>query len=235
MSGFEWWWLIPLFFVELLVSLFPDSLGRRDFGGWSPLTYLVFFVIGYFLATDDRYRNAIEDVRFISLTTSLLSLSAAYFLLSEMGFSGIHPLYLLLRATIAWSCLLTFLGFASHHMNFSNHFQNYANKAVLPFYIMHQTIIVVIGYFIVDWNLAVFPKYLFMMATSLIIIMVLYEFLVRRVNFLRLLFGMKGKSQLHFQMPYLADTSGHEHSGCSANTPVKKLGQSGLEIRSKFV
>jgi peptidoglycan/LPS O-acetylase OafA/YrhL len=185
--------IIPLFLMEFLVSLSPETVGRRDFGGWSPLTYLVFFVIGYLLATDERYRPAIEKVRFISLTSSLLTVIAAYVLLAEMNLPGTNPLYLLVRATNSWSWLLTFMGFASHHLNFSNRFLKYANEAVLPFYILHQTIIVVIGYFIMDWNLAVFPKYMFLAATSFTVIMIFYEFVVKRVNVLRYLFGMKQK------------------------------------------
>jgi glucan biosynthesis protein C len=108
-----------------------------------------------------------------------------------LGISGLNPLYLLVRATISWSCLLTFLGFASHHLNFRSRFQNYANKVVLPFYILHQTVIVVIGFFILDWNLSVFPKYLILMAASFIFIIAIYEIFIKRLNFMRLLFGMK--------------------------------------------
>jgi len=184
--------IIPLFLMEFLVSFSMDTVGRRDFGGWSLLTYLVFFTIGYLLVTDERYRPAIEKVRFISLTLSLLTVFAAYILLAEMDLPGTNPVYLVVRATNAWSWLLTFMGFASRHLNFSNKFLKYANEAVLPFYILHQTVIVSIGYFIRDWQWAVFPKYLFLASTSFIVIMVLYEFVVRRVNILRYLFGMKG-------------------------------------------
>ena len=183
--------IIPLFLMEFLVSLSRETVGRRDFGGWSPLTYLVFFVIGYLLATDERYRPAIERVRFISLTSSLLTIIAAFILLVEMKLPDTNPLYLLVRATNAWSWLLTFMGFARHHLNFKNRFLKYANEAVLPFYILHQTVIVVIGYFIKDWTVAVFPKYLFLATTSFILIMALYEFAVKRINFMRYLFGMK--------------------------------------------
>ena len=180
--------------MELLVGLSPTTIGRRDFGGWSPLTYLVFFLIGYLLATDDRYRPAIERVRFISLTLSVLTVISAYILLAEMEVSGTNTIYLLVRAAFSWSWLLTFLGFASRHLNFSNRFLKYANNAVLPFYILHQTVIVSVGFLIKDWQWVVFPKYLFMAATSFIIIMVLYEFVIRRVNVLRVLFGMKGNN-----------------------------------------
>jgi len=62
----------------------------------------------------------------------------------------------------------------------------------MPFYIMHQRVIVCIGYFIKDWQWAVFPKYLLLASTSFIINVVLYEFAVKQVNYLRYHFGMKG-------------------------------------------
>jgi len=184
--------IIPLFVMEYLVGLSPTTVGRRDAGGWSLLTYLVFFLIGYLLATDDRYRPAIEKVRYLSLFLSLVTVVAAYILLAEMGVSGTNTIYLLVRAAFSWSWLLTFFGFASRYLNFSNRFLKYANTAVLPFYILHQTVIVSIGFLIKDWQWAVFPKYLFLVTTSFMTIMFLYEFIVRRVNILRILFGMKG-------------------------------------------
>jgi hypothetical protein len=52
----------------------------------------------------------------------------------------------------------------------------YANEAVLPFYIMHQTVIILIGYYVRDWLLAVLPKYLLLAASSFMIIVV-YEWI----------------------------------------------------------
>ena len=182
---------IPIMLMEFIVGLSPETIGRRDFGGWSPLTYLVIFLLGYILATDKRYRPAIERVRFFSLTLSLLLLAIGYGL--EMADISISSYYLApFRGLNTWAWLLTFLGFAIHHLNFNNSFLKYANEAVLPFYILHQTVIVLVGFIIREWDLAIFPKYLFLAAVSFTIIMLLYEFIVRRVNLLRFLFGMRG-------------------------------------------
>ena len=182
---------IPIMLMELIVGLSPDTIGRRDFGGWSPLTYLVIFFLGYILATDERYRPAIERTRFFSLTLSLLLLAIGYSL--EMADISVYSYYLApWRGLNTWAWLLTFLGFAAHHLNFSNRFLKYANEAVLPFYILHQTVIVTVGYLIRDWQLAVFPKYLFLAFVSFVIIMALYEFVVKRIGILRYAFGMKG-------------------------------------------
>jgi len=182
---------IPIMLMEFIVGLSPETIGRRDFGGWSPLTYLVIFFLGFILATDKRYRPAIERTRFFSLTLSLLLLAVGYSL--EMADISIYSYYLApFRGLNTWAWLMTFMGFAIHHLNFNNGFLTYANEAVLPFYILHQTVIVTVGYFIKDWRLAVFPKYLFLATVSFIIIMILYEFVVMRLSALRFLFGMKG-------------------------------------------
>ena len=53
---------------------------------------------------------------------------------SSMGFA-------LVRGVLCWSCLIAICGFASRRLRFSNRFLKYANDAVLPFYILHQTVI----------------------------------------------------------------------------------------------
>ena len=59
------------------------------------------------------------------------------------------------------------------------------------FYIFHQTIIVTIGFYLIDWDIAVLLKYAVLSTTSFCVIMVLYEIFVRRINILRYLFGLK--------------------------------------------
>ena len=72
----------------------------------------------------------------------------------------------------------------------------YANEAVLPFYILHQTVLLRIGYFVVQWDIPDLLKFLIISSSSFATIVVLYEYLVRRVNILRFLFGMKPKTEL---------------------------------------
>jgi surface polysaccharide O-acyltransferase-like enzyme len=182
---------IPISLIELLVNLSPDIIGRRDFGGWSVSSYYVIFLIGYLLATDERYLPAIKRLRFFSLTFGLLATVLGYFLDAELGMSTQAPLFSILRGFNTWCWLLAFLGLAAQYLDFNNNFLKYANEAVLPFYILHQSVIVIIGFFIVDWSIAPFPKYLFLASASFVVIMTLYELLMKRIPLLRYLFGMK--------------------------------------------
>jgi hypothetical protein len=82
------------------------------------------------------------------------------------------------------------LGFGSLFLNFGNKFLRYTNEAVLPFYILHQTIILIIGFYVVQWDMGVAVKYGVITSISFIAIMAIYELLTRRVNVLRFMFGM---------------------------------------------
>ena len=96
-----------------------------------------------------------------------------------------------LRGLSAWCCILAALGLGMHYLNFSTPFLRHANEAVLPFYILHQTVILCVGYFVVQWLIPDLFKWIIILVTSLAIIMAIYEFLIRPFNVMRFLFGLK--------------------------------------------
>jgi peptidoglycan/LPS O-acetylase OafA/YrhL len=65
---------------------------------------------------------------------------------------------------------------------------------VLPFYILHQMVIVIVAYFVVQTGLAIPLKYGITAVISFAVIVALYELLVRRIGVLRFLFGMRKKA-----------------------------------------
>lgn len=96
-----------------------------------------------------------------------------------------------LRGILCWSCLVAFFGFASRRLRFSNSFLKYANEAVLPFYILHQVVILCVGFYVLRLHTHLWLEYLIIVACSFAVIMAIYELFIRRVNILRILFGMK--------------------------------------------
>ena len=67
----------------------------------------------------------------------------------------------------------------------------YANQAVLPFYVLHEPVIVAAAWVLVRWHAPVPAKYLALVLMSLAATLGLYEAGVRRYRLTRLLFGMK--------------------------------------------
>ena len=67
----------------------------------------------------------------------------------------------------------------------------YLSEAFLPFYILHQTVIFVIGFYVVQWDMPALLKFLLISFSSLAVTLLLYEFAVRRTKLSRWLFGMR--------------------------------------------
>jgi hypothetical protein len=102
-------------------------------------------------------------------------------------------LYFLLDAIQIWSIIISIIGFAKKYLNNSSNILQYLNKAVFPFFIIHQTIIVALGYWIVQLNVSILSKYLLLSICSSMLIFGIYEFIIRRTKLTRLLYGMKNK------------------------------------------
>jgi len=180
---------LPIFFMELFVNQQPDGIGRRDFGGWRALTYLIFFFLGYLIASNLQFRVSIERHRKIALLLGVLMTVSGFFLPEEYSYNFFESL----RAFNSWFWLVAILGFGSKYLNFNNGLLKYSNEAVLPFYILHQTIIVILGFYIASWDVGVIMKYLILSTVSFALIIALYDLLIKRVQILRFLFGMKTK------------------------------------------
>jgi hypothetical protein len=168
-----------------------ESFGRRDFGGWSLLPYFAIFVVGFLLAGGEEMAQVLERHRFAGLVVALLTFVAAYTAVKQHGLPESGIAFAALRGLFCWAFLIAFCGFASRYLRFSNGFLKYANEGVLPFYILHQTVILTVGYYVLRLDTRLWIEYLIIATTSFVVIMALYELLIRRINLLRFLFGLK--------------------------------------------
>jgi glucan biosynthesis protein C len=62
---------------------------------------------------------------------------------------------------------------------------------VLPFYVLHETVIVVIAYSVLAWPIGTGAQYLLISLTSLAATLLVYDLGVRRTRITRFLFGLK--------------------------------------------
>ncbi len=189
--------LLPAPLIIFEAGLDPEGLGLRAFGGWSLWIYLSWLIVGYGLAAESRFQQAIRQHFFaaigLAVLTLALRLSLYYSDISAPYGSVNYTLLMSLRIFNSWFWLLAILGLGQRYFTFKNKFLSYTSEASLPFYILHQSVIVVIGFFMRDWALGVLPKYAILAVVSFMIIMALYELLIRRSNVLRFLFGLRAR------------------------------------------
>jgi len=179
--------IIPALIVELLNPL--SILG--SFGGYNLFSLLIFYIIGFLLASDKQFKESIENHKLIALIVGIISTLLLPIVL--LLFYNL-VLFWILGLTYMWSWLIVILGLASKHLNFNHKSRRFLNEIVMPFYILHQTIIVIIGFFVVQTNLIIILKYLIISIVSFAIIISLV-LIIRKVNILRFLFGMSLKKK----------------------------------------
>lgn len=103
--------------------------------------------------------------------------------------------YMSLYPITAWSWIFTAIGHGKKYLNKKHRIQNYINEAVYPFYILHQTIIVIVVYYVVQSPDSVYSKFIFTFITSFALIMGIYHLLIKPYAVTRFLFGMKPKKK----------------------------------------
>lgn len=192
--------VIPLSFI--LISLrFLFSGGRT----WADFVwYAAFFVIGYILVADKRFTTRMQRAGWFCLPVWLVGFFGVVTVFALVldydptpggnePFSLLYIGYQIVWSVVCWSAVVFVLSMGAKYLNVNNTVLSYANEAVLPFYLLHQTVILGVGWFVVPWDMGSLPKFLIITVVSFALIMALYELLIRRFNGMRFVFGMRPK------------------------------------------
>jgi membrane-bound acyltransferase YfiQ involved in biofilm formation len=194
------WFVLPAALIQAsLRARYPEHQNWSDFFVW-----LVYFVYGFLFLSDQRFMETLERHRWIALGVGLVSFIAMIALLLLGGYAGpweLNPvfspsyaLYQLLRSLNTWAWVVFFLGIGTRRFNFYHPLLKYSAEAILPFYILHHVAVIVIAYALLPWRPPLLKKFLALSTISMLVTLGVYEFLVRRSNPLRILFGMRPKA-----------------------------------------
>ena len=192
---------IPL--ALILICFRSLFIGGRT---WADLLwYATFFVFGYIMVADKRFTESIKRSGWVGLTLWLVGffgvLSIIVLVLEydpmpgNEPFSLIYVFYQIVYSIASWSAVVFILSLGAKYLNFNNKVLAYANEAVLPFYLLHQTVILCVGWFVIPLEMGILPKYLIIFVVSFALIMGIYELFIRRFNIVRFFFGMRPKKK----------------------------------------
>ena len=193
-----------LFFIPIIIVLISlESLFAGQINWASFVYYAVFFLIGYIIPADNRFTDSFKRTGWVCLALGIAGWGIAGLFLSVLGydytgresFTLMFVLFQIVIGIANWSWVVFILSLGVKYLNFNNKVVTYGNDAVLPFYILHQTIILIIGWFVITWDIGILPKYLIIIVVSFPLIMALYELLIRRINIVRFFFGMRLKKK----------------------------------------
>lgn len=190
-------WLVASFVIMLAEGL--PGLAGKNFA-----YYLVFFVLGYLAMCSDQFMNAAERWRWPALVTGIaatawwVTTGAWRDALADPSVALAGVVYVGMMAR--WLVIIGLLGLARRLLNRPSLTLGYLAEGSYPVYILHQTVIVALAFYVVDFDVAWPVQWTLLLLSSVVITFLCFE-AVRRVSWLRVVFGMRRRPPALRQVP----------------------------------
>lgn len=156
-----------------------------NFGGYSIGKNLALYLIGYYVLSNDNVMEKLEKCKklllFLFVTTTTISVTM-YYTTSYYGDLWVN--------FVGWISILILLILGRKYFNKRTGFTTYFNQASYPIYILHQSILVVLAYYISQINENFLVQLMGIMFGSFLLTMAGYH-LIRRIPFIRKIVGIK--------------------------------------------
>ena len=91
----------------------------------------------------------------------------------------------------AWACILAAFGLVRRFANKPGRALSYMTEAIFPWYILHQTFIVMFGFWFTRQGLSPVLEFSLVTVSTFASCLMAHEYIIRRSSFLRPLFGLK--------------------------------------------
>jgi len=182
---------LPLGINEaLLKPIFPETHNLiRDWYVFNH--YLLLTIYGFVLASMPGAWDWFARVRHRSLALGLTVLLGGLTLIEIGVIDRDTPTDSVFANIFTWAWLLVFLGYGRQHLSFENRFLAWARDASYPVYILHQTVIIMIAFTVIQQPWGPWIKYWVVLGATLISCVLLYEYFLRRFAITRAMFGIK--------------------------------------------
>ena len=166
---------------------------------WSAhLDYFGAFLFGVLLRRSHALRANVA--RWWKVAAVLAVLGWVYLAWAELPLSGdvgasyvLSLLYRVARSTEAWGAIVALVGLAETHWNRDSRWRPMLAEAVFPFYIIHQTVIIVVGYWLLMTPTTAYERFLILVAATVAGNWAFY-LIGRRIELLRPLIGLRRRT-----------------------------------------
>lgn len=159
--------------------------------------YFTLFLYGYWIGTETGFWESVKAWRWSYLGVAVTVGAALLWFwnlrspLPEWQLEGVRAL----EQIYAWCVLLAATGWAFYLLNRPFRWLAYANEAVYPWYVLHQTVTIIAGYHFAKYSLGPVLEPALVVTATVLGCLLLHEFLIRRLGVLRPLFGLKPRDR----------------------------------------
>jgi glucan biosynthesis protein C len=190
-------WLIM---ATLRITLFPIFGESHDFreDWYLHILYFSVFVFGFAVAKYEAFFERCVKLRWVALGLAVASWAAliTYFsLASETPPDWLRNTFRAVRELDAWCAIIAAIGFAHHHLRDADGpVRRLLTHAIFPFYLVHQTIIVMAGFYLDDLRMPLWIEAPALIAITAAGCWLFFE-LGRRIPWLRVWIGLPSKTK----------------------------------------
>ena len=193
-----WLLIVPLAVcLALRVALYPElGFTLKFYNDWyaHAVAFGMFF-LGFLIAKSDRVWDDMVRLRWPALGMAAIAfVFYAFMALENRGVSesieSANPAMHLVYSIEQWSAVVALLGFGRLHLRRDNKLLRYLNGGVFTYYIVHQAALLLCLYWLAPFALHPALEASLIVGVTLGVCFLSYE-LVRRVGWLRLLFGQR--------------------------------------------
>jgi glucan biosynthesis protein C len=197
--------LAPAVFILLtqilLRPFFPEEThDLKDLGYF--VYYFCFFLFGMICYSSPAVWQCIGESRKSLLTGNIIALILFYAgYLNLRGVFGLpwtldtaELVFDVVAIFTAWFTVITIIAYGQHYLNRPHPWLKYVNEGLYPFYILHQTVIIAIGYYICQLNWSIAVKFFAVSFLTLISCILIYLAIIRTNRIGRLFFGLKKRN-----------------------------------------
>jgi len=184
--------------LPVVVLLLCQLVPMDDLSGQNPIGYFALVVLGLFVVSDPRVDRAVARHWPYALALGLAymatraALYPGYEDYPDPGWRDAFFNWLGYQAGV-WMTIVGLLGLFHRVADRRGRLYGFAVEAAYPFYILHQTVIVLVGYGILGVGLGVPAAFAAIAVSSFVVTVLVYDLAVRRWAPVRPLFGMKAR------------------------------------------
>ena len=191
--------IVPTLWWLAVYGAFPghDETHALFDDGPSHLHYLMAFGVGWLLRVRSILFTAVARCWKGAAVLAVLAFVPIFWI--EWTWPGetiapdwVFPPYHIARQVQGWATIVALLGIADRYWNRDHPRRAMLAEAVFPFYIIHQTIIVVVGWYLLQGDVAALPSFLILVAATVAGCWLFYS-IGRNIGWLRPLIGLQRK------------------------------------------
>ena len=194
--------VLPLVAIKIITKHYYPEDSKDITNLSSTLFYGYFFLMGIVITASTQMWTQLKKHRKFNLILAIISVLlfyTYYFLPRDLVIANIEAplrwnLWYGVSTLVSWTLICTALGYGQVWFQKPSRALVKMNEGIYPFYILHQTVLIIVGYYLLPLSLSIGAKIGLLILISLPIIIVINYVFIYPFKVTRILFGMKKKA-----------------------------------------